>query len=90
LGVDEATEYRETLVTLEPRETLTLYTDGITEAMNHEDQFYGRERLFAQIAAANHGDVTDLGERILGDVKRFVGARTQSDDMCLVCVGRNG
>jgi hypothetical protein len=32
--------------------------------------------------------VGTLGHRILDDVKRFVGARSQSDDMCLTCFGR--
>jgi len=89
LGVDPRTEYQETTVTLEPSETLTLYSDGITEAMDHENRLYGRSRLFAQIEASN-GDVAALGNRILSDVKQFVGDRAQSDDMCLVCFGRAG
>ena len=32
--------------------------------------------------------VGQLGRRILADVKQFVGSQTQSDDMCLVCLGR--
>jgi serine phosphatase RsbU (regulator of sigma subunit) len=33
--------------------------------------------------------VKQLGELILSDVKQFVGNRSQSDDMCLLCFGRN-
>jgi len=90
LGVERETDYKETLVLLKPGEMLTLYSDGITEAMDHGNQLYGRNRLFEQIGAACGGDVVALGERILGDVKQFAGARPQSDDMCLVCFGRTG
>jgi phosphoserine phosphatase RsbU/P len=35
------------------------------------------------------GSVKQLGDQILQDVKRFVGKRAQSDDMCLLCFGRD-
>jgi len=88
LGVLSDMEYEETAVLLAPGESLTWYSDGITEAMNHENRLYGRERLFNQIKAVTNGDVVSLGQKILGDVKKFVGNRAQSDDMCLVCLGR--
>ena len=89
LGVDPDTDYPETAVALAPGESVTVYSDGITEAMNDRGELYGRERLLAQLDAADGGDVAGLGRRILDDVKRFVGARPQSDDMCLACFGRS-
>ncbi|MBN1588083.1 MAG: SpoIIE family protein phosphatase [Pirellulales bacterium] len=88
LGVDEQTDYAETSIRLEPGETLTWYTDGITEAMDRQNRLYGRKRLFRQIESTSSGDVVAMGQRILGDVKQFVGAHAQSDDMCIVCFGR--
>ncbi|MBN1911396.1 MAG: SpoIIE family protein phosphatase [Pirellulales bacterium] len=88
LGVDHDVEYEERSITLQPGETITLYSDGITEAMNHRDELYGPKRLWAQLDAANGCGVSELGKRILDDVKRFVGNRPQSDDMCLTCFGR--
>ena len=41
---------------------LTVYSDGITEAMNDAGELYGRERLLAQIDAADGGDVAGLGD----------------------------
>ncbi|NLE38190.1 MAG: serine/threonine-protein phosphatase, partial [Pirellulaceae bacterium] len=90
LGVELDMEYRETTISLAPGESLTWYSDGITEAMNHENRLYGRQRLFDRIKGSDEGDVIALGERILGDVRQFVGNRAQSDDMCLVCLGRQG
>jgi serine phosphatase RsbU (regulator of sigma subunit) len=87
LGVDDDVAYAQMCLTMAPGDCLALYTDGITEAMNENDELYGQERLLAQLAGEARG-VVGRGRRILGDVKRFVGSRSQSDDMCLVCFGR--
>ena len=59
----------------------------------HEHQayreLYGLERLTKQVAAGDDG-VADLGAHVLDDVRRFVNGFAQSDDMCLVCFGREG
>ncbi|MBN2476007.1 MAG: SpoIIE family protein phosphatase [Pirellulales bacterium] len=89
LGVDDTVVYPQYVVQLKPADCLTLYTDGITEAMNGANALYGNERLWAQLRASAEG-VGGVGQGILDDVKRFVGARSQSDDMCLACFGRNG
>jgi phosphoserine phosphatase RsbU/P len=88
LGVERATRYGQAAVTLEPGDTLVLYTDGVTEAMNAQDELYGDRRLMTQLTDAPT-KVRLLGRRILDDVRRFVGARPQSDDLCLACFGRS-
>jgi phosphoserine phosphatase RsbU/P len=87
LGVDRDVDYAPCTLPLMPGESLLLYTDGITEAMNTKDELYGFERLLAMLGSDADG-VNLLGRRVLDDVKRFVGARPQSDDMCLACFGR--
>jgi phosphoserine phosphatase RsbU/P len=87
LGVDIQTVYEPCSIPLQPGDSLILYTDGITEAMNPGDELYTHGRLMTQLAT-DAGSVALLGRRILDDVRTFVGSRQQSDDMCLVCVGR--
>ena len=87
LGVLEEYEYESYYRQLERGDFLTLYTDGISEAMNVDKQLYGLERLSNQISAPAV-NVTDLGHLILDDVRAFVGTQRQSDDMCLACFGR--
>jgi phosphoserine phosphatase RsbU/P len=87
LGVESDVDYVPCNLRLDPGDTLVLYTDGITEAMNADDEMYGLQPLLAVLGS--HDDpVSRLGRRILDDVKRFIGARPQSDDMCLTCFGR--
>jgi phosphoserine phosphatase RsbU/P len=87
LGVDHDTCYEQAIYPLGPGDSLTLYTDGITEAMNATGELYGQDRLLKQLATVADG-VNSLGRRLLDDVKKFVGNRSQSDDMCLTCFGR--
>lgn len=87
LGVDRSTAYTQSTLTLGPGDCLTLYTDGVTDAMNSGQELYGEERLRAQLDSGPQG-AGSIGARILADVKQFVGARHQSDDVCLACFGR--
>ena len=87
LGVDESVRYEPYRRRLEPGECIVLFTDGISEAMNARNQLYGLRRLRRQVGA-KAVSVADLGQHILDDVRKFVGGRPQSDDMCLACFGR--
>jgi len=88
LGVFDGGEYESFSITLEPGDSLMLYSDGIPDAMNEAEEFYGEERLLAQVGRSELNGVIALGEHILADVDRFAGARRQTDDMCLTLFGR--
>jgi serine phosphatase RsbU (regulator of sigma subunit) len=87
LGVDADFRYEQHTRQLAPGDFVALFTDGISEAMNGDGELYGVQRLSAQLARPSAA-VDDLGRLVLDDVKRFVGGRSQSDDMCLACFGR--
>ncbi|MFH1264163.1 MAG: SpoIIE family protein phosphatase [Planctomycetota bacterium] len=87
LGVSEGIDYEQASISLATGDSLTMYTDGILDAMNVANDLYGQKRLEAQLAASFDG-VKSLVKRILEDVRRFAGNQPQSDDMCLTCFGR--
>jgi sigma-B regulation protein RsbU (phosphoserine phosphatase) len=87
LGIDAEFQYQQHTRQFVPGDYLALFTDGISEAMNGAGELYGLERLCEQLATPST-PVAGLGRFILDDVKRFVGGRPQSDDMCLACFGR--
>ncbi len=87
LGVVEGMDYDQHQFTLEPGEIVTLYTDGINEAMNVDDDEYSIPRLKVMIARPAPS-IEAMGEAVLADVRRHIGARPQYDDMCLVAFGR--
>ncbi|MBX7165552.1 MAG: SpoIIE family protein phosphatase [Pirellulales bacterium] len=90
IGVAEGYPYEETVVQLGPGESLTMFSDGISEAMNLAGELYGIERLTEQVAKLTSGSIVQCGKQLLDDVKRFAGQQAQSDDMCLVMFGRTG
>ncbi len=87
VGVVPEWEYESCKFTLQPGDSLTAFTDGFSEATNAAGEMYGLEALRAQVEGPAEG-VEELGARILDDVKKFVGDYRQSDDMCLLCMGR--
>jgi sigma-B regulation protein RsbU (phosphoserine phosphatase) len=87
LMVEEAYEYQQYIDQLQPGDTLVLFTDGITEATNQNDELYGTARLREQVRTAAPPQV---GQQVIADVERFMGERAAKDDMCLVCCGRMG
>jgi serine phosphatase RsbU (regulator of sigma subunit) len=88
LGVDPDHIYLGVDVDFESGSTLVLYTDGISEAMDHEHRTYGLGRLM-RILADPVKNAEELGRRVLGDVERHAAGQVRSDDMCLVCLGRS-
>ena len=74
--------------TLQPGDTVVIYTDGVSEAMNPEDELYGLEQL-REFVAAGAPSAIDLGKEILIDVKRHAAGRPQNDDITLMSFGRN-
>jgi serine phosphatase RsbU (regulator of sigma subunit)/pSer/pThr/pTyr-binding forkhead associated (FHA) protein len=90
LGVDATYEYREAAISLAPGDSLTLFTDGISEAMNMANETYGLPRTDTCLERRFKGGIPEIGQTLLDDVRQFVGTRAQSDDICLICYGRSG
>jgi len=60
------------------------FTDGITEAMNEADEDFGETRLALFVETHAHLPSDELRERVLGEIKAFVGAAPQHDDMTMI------
>jgi phosphoserine phosphatase RsbU/P len=89
IGVREGYAYEQTAIALQPGESLTLYTDGINEAVNARGEQYTIERIRRQLRVPG-ARLQTIGEAIVADVRQFLGNQPQSDDMCLVCFSRVG
>ena len=69
-----------------PGDRLLLYTDGITEARNVDDEEYGEQRLASLLADIRHLDATALHKTVLDAVTLFAAARGFQDDATLLVV----
>jgi phosphoserine phosphatase RsbU/P len=87
LGVFPDITYEEGDLSLEPRDRLVFYTDGITEALDATgEDYYGDERLARTATEARALDPSRLKDALLEDVTRFTAGKFE-DDATLIVVG---
>lgn len=88
LGVAEDMTFTVEEETLIPGESLLLYTDGVTEAMNVEDEEFGDERLCELLREIGAMDARAIVAKIVSDVRAFAGEAPQSDDITCLALKR--
>jgi serine phosphatase RsbU (regulator of sigma subunit)/CHASE2 domain-containing sensor protein len=74
-----------------PGESLCLFTDGVTEAMNADDKLYGRQRLLSVLkSSVGATDALQLVNAVRDDVRAFVQNTERSDDLTILALRWNG
>ena len=71
---------------LEPGDHLIMYTDGVTEAINQDDAFFGDLRLLEWVSNHPFSDTREIVEETLGEVLRFTGEMEQADDITIMAL----
>ena len=87
IGLIPGTDYRQTVVTLEPSDLLVLYTDGVTEAENDAGESLDREQLLKWAREAPIDSPEALGHALLQRLESFQG-RCRNDDETLIVLQR--
>lgn len=92
LGLEPGLEFEKTEMFLRDGEALILYSDGVNEAFNAQEQCYGSERLLADVGQFAGQSASNITGGLLGRVRAFAGNAPQSDDIAILVmkVGRNG
>ena len=85
LGVKSDYEYKVGQIDLKPNERLFLYTDGVTEAKNDENQFLGPDRLL-KILNQKNLPLPNTLECVHNSIQNFVKDAPQSDDITMLIV----
>ncbi len=81
-GFAEAT-YEEEVLQLQDQEIVCLFSDGVTEARNHDDEDFGEERLISCLGEQQANPVSGLVKSVLNAVHQFSGEAQQADDITL-------
>jgi serine phosphatase RsbU (regulator of sigma subunit) len=88
LGLDRGSRFEAVLeeaeVPLRPHDLFLFFTDGLCEAMNERAELFGEGRLQRILEGAEGLGSEEIKERILGEVRAFVGEAAPHDDMTLV------
>ncbi len=88
LGVMPGIDYEQKSVNCGPGDTLVLYTDGVTEAMNSSDEVFGLERLCQVFEASPPQDAHSAAQAIIEAVASFADGTPQSDDITCLTLRR--
>jgi len=83
-GVVPDTPYREGRLVLADGDALFLYTDGVTEAMDINNQLFSETRLEELLHEKGHLAMSDLCMDILNNIGEFAGQAPQSDDIAII------
>jgi len=89
LGAMPGTSWEQCVVQMAPGDTLVLYSDGVTDAQDETDAFFGEERLERAIRASGGRPAQEFLHALLEAVERFSGEATQFDDMTLMVLIRD-
>ena len=86
IGIMPGSEYEVGRVNLGAGDDLVLYTDGVTEATNPDDEMFGEERLEDLLLKHRHSSAREIEEQVYTSIKDFAAGASQADDLTMVIV----
>ena len=90
LGGMEKTRYREYELQLEPGAKLFVYTDGVAEATNAQNELYGTQRMIEALETGRDGSPEEILKVVRNSLEEFTGSAPQFDDLTMLCLQYNG
>jgi phosphoserine phosphatase RsbU/P len=86
VGLVPEAEYTAVCMKLLPGDTLVLFSDGVTEAMDPSEQLFGVPRLREALNSLGQVPLEDLQQAVLQSVENFARGASQADDLTLLLV----
>ena len=88
IGIEESMTWPQERVTLQKGDVVLAYTDGLSEAMNFEDDAFGHERVERALlaGAGSYDNAQGILKHILWEMHRFTGLQTPGDDLTMVAI----
>jgi sigma-B regulation protein RsbU (phosphoserine phosphatase) len=93
LGLEPGLQFERTELQLREGDALLLYSDGVSEAFNPQEECYGSQRLLADLEALSDQSAPAMATGLLQKVRGFAGSAPQSDDIAILVLklaGNNG
>ncbi|NQT27832.1 SpoIIE family protein phosphatase [candidate division KSB1 bacterium] len=84
IGIYPDTQYETGRISMTPGDALIMYTDGLTESLNPEEDEYGEERLLKLLEKINHLSAQQILDLILEEVVQFTQGQLYADDLTMV------
>ena len=90
IGAMEGARYQQYELQMEPGSKLFLYTDGVAEATNANNELFGTDRMVTALRAAENQTPQEILKNVDAAVAQFVGDAPQFDDLTMLCLQFNG
>jgi len=85
-GMMEEASFEKDNVTLNSGDVIVLYTDGVTDASNQDDQFFGEERFFQLVKEHSSLNAPEIMDKIYSEITDFSKGAQQFDDITLIVI----
>ena len=86
LGVMDGNQYIDYTFKLEPGDSIYVYTDGVTEAINTSEEFWGMDNLLDALNAEKYEDPVETISGVVCILNEYVGEAAQFDDITQLCI----
>ena len=90
LGLEKGSLFSQKIVEvpveMDTGEIITLYTDGVTEAMNTAQEEFTETRLIESIQSVRSSTVEQIKGKIIKDITQFMNGQKQHDDITMVII----
>ncbi|HKM81364.1 MAG TPA: SpoIIE family protein phosphatase [Candidatus Acidoferrum sp.] len=86
VGLVPEAEFATSTLQLEPNDTLFLFSDGVTEAMDPDEQLYGVPRLVGVLQGKTDLPLDEIQKMVLESVENFARGARQADDLTMLVV----
>ena len=82
----EGIPYQQETIQLEKGDSIYLYSDGATDAINVKEEMFGEDRLEQSINVHKDKTPEEILKSIKADIDQFVGEADQFDDITMLCL----
>jgi serine phosphatase RsbU (regulator of sigma subunit) len=90
VGLLEFAPYSEETIQLAPGDTIVIFSDGVSEALNADEEEFGDERLLAAIQSATGQSVEAQVDHVFDVVREFTRGTAQGDDITAMVIRYTG
>ena len=86
VGTMEGLKFRQHEFQMNPGDSFFVYTDGVAEATNADNELYGTERMLAALNSEPEALPEKTLTNVMDDINRFVDGAEQFDDITMLCL----
>jgi len=90
LGTMEGLKFKEYTLDFTKGDVLYVYTDGVAEATNRENELFGTDRMIAALNAASTDEPNVIERTVKEHIDQFIENAPQFDDITMLCIRYNG